>query len=1019
MSERQDPGAPGTPDEGITTSDVPGYQRTQRLDPAELARAATDPSVAPEEPAPPAEPAAPEPQPDPEPPLHHDTAEIAARLPAPVRPSPPPDRTVEVIDLPVYRIRRPGDLVAAVVTTVGIALVLLLAVFAHATTEGVTEDVRGAIPGTLQSVLLAPVNLLEGVVTFLLPIVIGIERLFRRQLRLVAEAMAASLIAGLVTAGAVWLLNAVGPDVLVDGVATPGGVTLVPLIAALTAFLTIVAATDRRGLVAWTWNLLWVTLVLLVLRGGITLPGALASVLLGRTLGLVVRYVTGVLGDRAYGESLLRALRRAGIDPVAVTRVVDGKPMLDVEPTRITTDAPIGYRSESETASDAVERALAEVDEAEGHPAEESGRTAAEATAPPAPPAPPAPATTPAGPPTSAHTGRDPRTTATWELSEQDVERMRETAERPAVAGSTGSSMSNPFGSRRQGETPRPELRTASAVVGEDEGENRIYSVRDVDGRVWDVGVLDDDRQVLGALATFWRAVRLRGLQRRTGVSLRASVERASLLSYAAESAGVRTPKLRGIATEQGSAVLVSEHVTGSETFGDIQTRRLTDRVLDRIWEQVRIAHAAGLAHRELDDQAILIDAGDRVWLAGWIEGEIASPSLARRLDLTHVLALLALRVGSERAMASANRNLNQPQLASIAPILQPVALPERTRADARRNRAVLKEVQELLVRVIPTAADAPPMQLRRFSVRTIVTVTVAVVAVVILLTSINITQMIGFVREANPWWLAAAFVLGLSTYLGSAMTLKAFSPVTIPLWRTTLVQIAASVVALVAPAGVGPAALNLRFMQKQRLDTPMALATVALVQISQFVTTVLLLIVVALITGSSGALDQLPSGAVLIGALVVVVLVGSALAVTRLRRWVLAKITPTLKQIWPRLVWVVGQPGRLLIGLLGNVIMTVGYIAAFGLTLHAFGASIPLTTLAIVYLVSNTAGSAVPTPGGIGAVEGALTAGLTAAGVATAASLATAFVFRLLTFWGRVPLGWFALRYLQKRNLV
>ncbi|WP_158277193.1 lysylphosphatidylglycerol synthase transmembrane domain-containing protein [Serinibacter arcticus] len=241
----------------------------------------------------------------------------------------------------------------------------------------------------------------------------------------------------------------------------------------------------------------------------------------------------------------------------------------------------------------------------------------------------------------------------------------------------------------------------------------------------------------------------------------------------------------------------------------------------------------------------------------------------------------------------------------------------------------------------------------------------------------------------------------------------------TLPLWRTTLVQIAASVVALVAPAGVGPAALNLRFLQKQRLDTPMALATVALVQISQFVTTILLLLGIALVTGSSGALDQLPSGAVIIGVVVLVVLAGSALAIGRLRRWVFAKITPTLKQIWPRLVWVVGQPARLLMGLLGNVIMTVGYIAAFGLTLHAFGASVPLTTLAIVYLVSNTAGSAVPTPGGVGAVEGALTAGLTAAGVATAASLATAVVFRLLTFWGRVPLGWFALRFLQKRNLV
>lgn len=59
------------------------------------------------------------------------------------------------------------------------------------------------------------------------------------------------------------------------------------------------------------------------------------------------------------------------------------------------------------------------------------------------------------------------------------------------------------------------------------------------------------------------------------------------------------------------------------------------------------------------------------------------------------------------------------------------------------------------------------------------------------------------------------------------------------------------------------------------------------------------------------------------------------------------------------------------------------------------------------------------PTPGGIGAVELALTSGLTAAGITASVALSAAFVFRLLTFWGRVPLGWLALRYLQKRNLV
>ena len=51
--------------------------------------------------------------------------------------------------------------------------------------------------------------------------------------------------------------------------------------------------------------------------------------------------------------------------------------------------------------------------------------------------------------------------------------------------------------------------------------------------------------------------------------------------------------------------------------------------------------------------------------------------------------------------------------------------------------------------------------------------------------------------------------------------------------------------------------------------------------------------------------------------------------------------------------------------------------------------------------------------------VELALTTGLRTAGIAQAAALSTSFVFRLLTFWIRIPLGWLALRSLQKRNLV
>jgi uncharacterized protein (TIRG00374 family) len=74
----------------------------------------------------------------------------------------------------------------------------------------------------------------------------------------------------------------------------------------------------------------------------------------------------------------------------------------------------------------------------------------------------------------------------------------------------------------------------------------------------------------------------------------------------------------------------------------------------------------------------------------------------------------------------------------------------------------------------------------------------------------------------------------------------------------------------------------------------------------------------------------------------------------------------------------------------------------------------VSLASVAVVYLTGSAIGSAAPTPGGLGAVEVALSAGLTAAGVASATALSAVLLFRLLTFWLPVPVGWLAFNRLQ-----
>src|SRR5690606_7951158 len=94
-----------------------------------------------------------------------------------------PRRKVLLVDVPESRVHRPRDLLELVLSVLGIGMVLLLAVYAHATAIGVTEDVQSAAALVLREILLLPVTVLEGVVTFFLPLFVVVMQLVRRRWR--------------------------------------------------------------------------------------------------------------------------------------------------------------------------------------------------------------------------------------------------------------------------------------------------------------------------------------------------------------------------------------------------------------------------------------------------------------------------------------------------------------------------------------------------------------------------------------------------------------------------------------------------------------------------------------------------------------------------------------------------------------------------------------------------------------------------------------------------------------------
>ncbi|MBO0609754.1 lysylphosphatidylglycerol synthase transmembrane domain-containing protein [Myceligenerans salitolerans] len=848
-----------------------------------------------------------------------------------------PVSVVRVVDTPEVRVRHPRDLLGLVISALGVVLVLVMSVAAHGTTEGVTEDVRN-FNDLVADILFIPVVVLQGVVAILGPVAVLTELGLRRLGRQVVESIVAG--AGGLVIGILFGLGVryLGSDELVRGMSVwvlgEGYQLIIPTYAvALTALLTVAGPATRRRTVRWSWNLLFLALLIVLITGQVSLPGVLVALFLGRTVGQAVQYVSGVRSERAYGPDLVAAVRRAGFRPQALVRV----------------------------------RAVS--DDAEG-------------AAPDAEP-----------------------------VTEVD-------GSGAAVTRLPVSVLRAPDRNGRSSTRPEPPSDPATLALARTR-DTRVYALFTDDDVRRDVVVLDGDRQVVGTVTRLWRALRLRGIEGRAAISLKAVAERHALLSYAAMAAGVRTPRLHGVGEAGDSIALVLEHPQGALPLTQVPGEDLDSDVLAEAWDQLGRAHNAGLTHRALAPDTLLVHRDDdgepHVWLSGWEQGDIVSSPLSRRLDLVQMLALLSAKVGARPAVASAVRALPEEDIAAIGPLIQSIALPRPTREALRAQKGLIGELRDAIVEHLPEA-DIQPQRITRFGARTVVMLTLTIVAVAVVVGTISFEQIADSVRGANPWWVAVAYAFGLATWFGAALTLVAFSPTRVSLFRATLTQAAGSFVALAAPAGIGPAALNLRLLTQRGVAMSMAVTTVALVQVSQFVVTVLLLIVMSVFTGE-GVLVELPSASVLITLGGVAVAVVAVLLVPRVRRWALDHIRPRARQVWPRLASMLSHPGRLAVGIAGNLVMTLGYALTFDACLRALGESLPLVDVALVYLIGNALGALLPTPGGLGGVEGAMTAGLAAAGLSPALAVSGALLYRVVTYWGRIPLGWVAMRYLERRG--
>ncbi|MFI1867752.1 lysylphosphatidylglycerol synthase domain-containing protein [Streptomyces jumonjinensis] len=619
----------------------------------------------------------------------------------------------------------------------------------------------------------------------------------------------------------------------------------------------------------------------------------------------------------------------------------------------------------------------------------------------------------------------------------------------------------------------------------EQNDRGRRYLVTLEDGPPLDVTVVDREQQAQGFFYRVWRRLTLRSITtRRSLQSLRQALEQEALLAYAAISAGANAPRL--IATSElgpDAVMLVYEHL-GGRSLDAMADDEITDDVVSGAWRQVKALQSRRIAHRRLNGEAILVDRSGKVILTDLRGGEIAAGDVVLRMDIAQLLTAIGLRVGAERAVATAVEILGPDAVADCLPLLQPIALTRSTRATLRRlareradrereavleasaaakraraevaakaaeasaadRKAVRKSEraekqaekramdeamdeareEDLLTQIrhqvllIRPQAPVEPVRLERIRPRTLVSLIAGAVAAYFLLTFIAGNDFSTDFSHAHWGWVATAAVFSALSYMAAAMSLLGFVPERVSFLRTVAAQVAGSFVKIVAPAAVGGVALNTRFLQRAGVRPGLAVASVGASQLFGLGAHILLLLTFGYLTGTEKTPSLNPSRTVIAGLLTVAVLVLVVTAIPFLRKFVATRLRSLFAGVVPRMLDVLQRPGKLLTGIGGMLLLSGVFVMCLDASIRAFNdGEQPLSyaSLAVVFLAGNALGSAAPTPGGVGAVEGALILGLFYAGVPKEVATPAVLLYRTLTLWLPVLPGWFMFNHLTRKG--
>ena len=536
------------------------------------------------------------------------------------------------------------------------------------------------------------------------------------------------------------------------------------------------------------------------------------------------------------------------------------------------------------------------------------------------------------------------------------------------------------------------------------------------------VRVLGREERDTDLLLRWWRALRVKGLgDHRPAGSARRVAENAALAESLAGTAGARVPTVLGVADTdvEGAMLLVDEYVDGvplSAMAGD----EIGDDLLADVWHQVEALRSRRIAHRWLDAKHVRVRDGAAV-IVDFRSAVTTARNELLAADVVELLASTSALVGVPRAVAPARDVLGPAALAEALPLVQPVVLRPRSR-EQMKPKGEVKALRD----AVQEAAGVEKLelaQIQRITIKGVVSLVGSAVLAYYLISLLSDWQDIWETMKSADWsslpWM---LVLMVGSYVGGSISLMGAVNVDLAFGRTLEVMFGQSFLNRFTPANAGGMALRARYLQLAGTDLTVAAAAVGLTSAASGVVQGVLLVVFAFWGGATGAFGDisLPAASTI---LLVLVAVAAVVGLALLSRWGRRVVVPWARRTWDKAFGsfreLAKRPTKMVELFGGALFAKLSTIIAFYVSIHAFGVEMSFARAGALYMVANTIGSAVPTPGGVGGIEAALTAALLAAGVEDATAASIVLFFRLWTFWFPTIPGWFYLQRIQRQGIV